>query len=109
MTLTLIAKGGVSAALTCAGVLGVLIGCAVAWFVWSTHIPVHHPLAAFAPIGAVLTVYIAIVMLTLGRSITPIALLVAFTIVGAALTLVVGAVLNEMILCHYDRYACINL
>jgi hypothetical protein len=107
--LTLIAKGGVSAAIACAGVLGVLVGCAVAWLVWSTHIPVHYPLAAFVPIGAVLTVYIAIVMLTLGRSTTPIALLLAVAILGALLTLVVGAVLNEMILCHYDRYACINL
>jgi hypothetical protein len=107
--LTLIAKSGVSAAITSAGALGVLIGCAVAWFVWSTHIAVHYPLAAFAPIGAVLTVYIAIVVLTFGRSTTPIALLLAVAILGALLTLVVGAVLNEMILCHYDRYACINL
>jgi hypothetical protein len=50
-----------------------------------------------------------IVALSFGRSEVPFAIRLSVAIVVALLTLVVGAVLIEMILCHYDRYACINL
>jgi len=61
------------------------------------------------PITAVLGVYVVIVALSFGRGEVPFAIQLSVAIVGALLTLVVSAVLIEMILCHYDRYACINL
>jgi hypothetical protein len=106
---TLIAKRSTGAAIALAAVLGILIGCLLAWFVFSEHLPAHYPQAALAPIAAVLSVYVVIVALSLGRTEAPFAIQLSVAIVGALLTLVVGAVLIEMILCHYDRYACINL
>jgi len=105
----LIAKRGPGAAIMSAGAVGLLVGCALAWLVFSTHLSAQYPQASLAPIAAVLTVYIVIVAFTLDRGGVPLALPLSFAIVGALLTLVVGAVLIEMILCHYDRYACINL
>ena len=109
MTPTLIAKHSAGAAIALAAVLGILIGCLLAWLVFSTHLPAHYPHVALAPIAAVLGVYVVIVALSLGRGEVPFAIQLSVAIVGALLTLAVGAVLIEMILCHYDRYACINL
>ena len=106
---TLIAKHSAGVAIALAAVLGILIGCLLAWLVFSTHLPAHYPHAALAPIAAVLGVYVVIVALSLGRGEVPFAIQLSVAIVGALLTLVVSAVLIEMILCHYDRYACINL
>ena len=106
---TLIAKHSAGVAIALAAVLGILIGCLVAWLVFSTHLPAHYPHATLAPIAAVLGVYVVIVALSLGRGEVPFAIQLSVAIVGALLTLVVSAVLIEMILCHYDRYACINL
>ena|SRR5437762_2128188 len=106
---TFIAKHSAGAAVALAAVLGILIGCLLAWLVFSTRLPAHYPQAALAPIAAVLGVYVVIVALSLGRGEVPLAIQVSVAIVGALLTLVVSAVLIEMILCHYDRYACINL
>jgi len=106
---TLIAKHSAGAGITLAAVLGILTGCLLAWVVFSRHLPASHPHAALAPIAAVLGVYVVIVALSFGRSEVPFAIRLSVAIVVALLTLVVGAVLIEMILCHYDRYACINL
>jgi hypothetical protein len=106
---TLIAKHGAGAGITLAAVLGILIGCLLAWVVFSTHLPAHYPATALAPIAAVLGVYVVLVARSFGRSEAPFAIRLSIAIVVAFLTLVVGAVLIEMILCHYDRYACINL
>jgi len=106
---TLIAKHSAGVAIALAAVLGILIGCLLAWLVFSTHLPAHYPHATLAPIAAVLGVYVVIVALSLGRGEVPFAIQLSVAIVGALLTLVVSAVLIEMILCHYDRYACINL
>jgi hypothetical protein len=106
---TLIAKHSAGAGTTLAAVLGILIGCLLAWVVFSTHLPAHYPHAALAPIGAVLGVYVVFVSLSFGRSEVPFAIRLSVAIVVGLLTLGVGAVLIEMILCHYDRYACINL
>jgi len=106
---TLIAKRGAGAAIASAAVLGILSGCLLAWLIFSTRLPAHYPHSALLPMAAVLTMYVVVAVLTWDRSASLFALQLSAAIVGALLTLAVSAVLIEMILCHYDRYACINL
>jgi hypothetical protein len=98
-----------SLAVACGSALALISSCAVTWLVWSTHIPAHYPPAALAPIAAGLAAYVVVVVPSLRRSAVPRAILLSVVFLCALLTLLAGAVLNEMILCHYDRYACINL
>jgi len=105
----LIAKLGPGAAVASAGAASLAVGCALAWLVFSTHLPAHYPQSSLAPIAAVFAVYIVTVALSLDRRSVPLAVAFSVAVIGALVTLVVGAVLIEMTLCHYDRYACINL
>ena len=89
--------------------MALLSSCAVTWLVWSTHIAARNSPVALAPITVAVVVYIAVVAPSLSRSAARRVILLSVAFLCALLTLAVGAVLNEMILCHYDRYACINL
>ena len=104
--MTLIARPGAGVAITSAAVLSLLVGCGLAWLVFSKHLSGQ---LAFAPYAAVVIIYVVTVVPGLGRSAFPLPLVLAIAILGAFLTLLVGAVLIEMILCHYDPNHCINL
>jgi hypothetical protein len=105
----LTAKPGAGVAIASGAVLGLVIGCALAWLVFSTHLAHRYPNAAFAPIAALLTIYTVIAVPSLRRTSLPLPIVVAAALFVALLTVLVGAILFEMILCNYDRYACINL
>jgi hypothetical protein len=104
---TLTATGTVSRAIATAGILSILVGCLIAWLVFSAHIPAHLPYAGLAPVVALLVVYSAVAAARLGHNESSIVKLLAATLGGLALALVVGAALIQIIGCRYD--ACINL
>jgi len=106
---TLTAKGTLPAAITAAATLSILVGCLIAWLVFSAHIPARAPYAGFAPEVAVLLVYSAVAVARLAHNESSVVKLLAATLGGLFLALLVSAVVIEMIGCRYDPYTCINL
>jgi hypothetical protein len=87
-------------------ILGVGVGCLIAWLVFATRMPVRLPYAGFFPSAGLLIVYSAVAAGSVGRK-ESIAKVIAATLVGLLLVLIVGGVLIQMIGCRFD--ACINL
>jgi hypothetical protein len=104
---TLTAKGNVVAAITAAATLSILVGCGLAWVVFSTHLPARVPYAGLAPAAALLVIYSVIAVARLGSVEDAIVKLLAVALTGLFVALSVGAVLIQVIGCRYD--ACINL
>jgi hypothetical protein len=97
----------ITGAIGAASILGLLIGCLAAWFVFSTHLGARLPYAGLAPNALVVFVYSAAAVSILGRYQQSIAKLLFAELVGLAVTFVISAVLIQMIGCRFD--ACINL
>jgi hypothetical protein len=87
-------------------ILGVGVGCVIAWLVFATRMPVRLPYTGFLPSAGLLIVYSAVAAGSAGRK-EPIAKVIMTTVVGLLLVLIVGGVLIQMIGCRFD--ACINL
>jgi hypothetical protein len=89
-----------------AAILGVGVGCLIAWLVFATRMPVRLPYAGFFPFSGLLIVYFAVAAGSVGRK-GSIAKVIAASFLGLLLVLTVGGVLIQMIGCRFD--ACINL
>jgi hypothetical protein len=94
-------------AIGAASILGLVIGCLAAWLVFSTHLGARLPYAGFVPSALVVLVYSAAAVSILGRYQHSIARLLLAELGGLAVTLVISAVLIQMIGCRFD--ACIDL
>jgi hypothetical protein len=97
----------ITGAVGAASILGLVIGCLAAWFVFSTHLDARLSYAGFVPSALVVFVYSAAAVTIFGRYQQSIAKLLFAELVGLAVTFVISAVLIQMIGCRFD--ACINL